>query len=235
MDGLLPIWKPEGLSSFDVIREVKHKLLKQLPGKVMIGHAGTLDPFAEGVLMVMLGKATKRFDEIMCWGKTYRAVAKIGAYSDTLDRTGKIELRGLNYELWNKNKSQIGEATKNFVGVIEQVVPQYSAAKYKGKPLYLYARKGIETPIKSKKVTIYSLEINDIRDDEVEFTVACSSGTYIRQLSYDLLKSLGIESYLVRLIREKVGNVGQEQCLSLSKVENADMAKSHLLPDGDES
>lgn len=225
MDGLLPVWKPTGVTSYDVIRRVK----KLLPRGYKIGHAGTLDPFAEGVLILMLGRsATKRFDEIQSWPKMYRAVARLGAYSDTLDRTGKIDSRK---EMLDSSKIQlkhIQNLAQKFVGEIEQSVPQYSAAKYKGKALYTYARRGIETPEKKKKVTLYSIKVIDYKSDTVEFVVTCSSGTYIRQLSYDIFHLLGIDSYLDTLVREQVGEIDREQSLSINQLENGDMGSLQI-------
>lgn len=228
MDGLLPIWKPSGITSYDVIRTFKHNY----PGS-KIGHAGTLDPFAQGVLILMLGKATRRFGEIQQWGKTYRALARLGAYSDTLDLTGKIVKSEIVKRL---EVNELQEITRNFVGVREQVIPQYSAAKYQGKPLYKYARAGVDTPQKQKKVTVYGIKIGKITmtngsDDlaTAEMTVECGSGTYIRQLSYDIYKMLGIESYLEELVREKIGEIDKKMCLEINELESVDKVRKQLL------
>jgi tRNA pseudouridine55 synthase len=237
MDGLLPVWKPTGISSFDVIRRLKHEVLATLPGKIKIGHAGTLDPFAEGVLIIMFGAATKKFDEIMTWGKTYRAVARLGASSDTLDRTGQIDSR---YQILDSSSitiDRINTCAQKFVGEIEQTVPSYSAAKYKGKTLYRYAREGIAVPEKKKRITIHSLTTLNIDFPKVELRVTCSSGTYIRQLSYDLFKTLGEESYLESLIRERVGEITQHDCLTFDQLTDVDMVaqRVRLFLDGSDS
>ena len=229
MDGLLPIWKPKGITSYDAIRA-----FKRLYKGVKIGHAGTLDPFAEGVLIIMLGKATKRFDEIQGWTKEYRAVARLGAKSDSLDETGNITVQS-EKGVGKFSEEKLKEVIKKYVGEIDQEVPQFSAAKYKGKPLYKYARKGEETPKKTKKITIYSLEVGNIEEEKVELSIRCSSGTYIRQLSYDIFKNLNIDSYLCDLMRERVGEIGKEECLTLPQLENEDMVRSRLLPFPDES
>lgn len=209
MDGILSINKPVGITSYDVIRKVKKLLREQEPPShkakaVKVGHAGTLDPFADGVLLILVGKATKRFDEIQGWQKTYRAVAKLGARSDTLDCTGVIENRKSNIE-HRMNKNDIQKVAVNFVGEIEQVVPSYAAAKYRGRKLYEYAREGVEIPEKKKQVTVYSIKVLRVLKGEVEMRVVCASGTYIRQLSYEIIKDLGVESYLSELTREAVG------------------------------
>lgn len=226
MDGMLPIWKPPGITSYDVIRVFK----KKFPG-IKVGHAGTLDPFAEGILILMLGKGTKLFNEIQKWGKRYRAVARLGASSDTLDVTG-LEKQVTSFEIQDsrKFKEQIIEVARYFVGEVEQEVPQYSAAKHKGMPLYKYARRGKETPKKTKLITIYDIKVGKINENEVELAVECSSGTYIRQLSYDIFKKLGIDSYLVKLVREQVGKIGVEACITVKELENEDKVKSRLQP-----
>lgn len=227
MQGLLPINKPAGITSYDVIRRVK-RVLKTLPNKVKIGHAGTLDPFASGVLILMLGKATKRFDEIQGWKKTYLATAKLGSSSDTLDRTGEITAQAPK-EVRELTKMQIQKVADKYIGEIEQEIPAYAAAKYKGRKLYEYARDGVKIPQKSKKVVIHSIEVLSTKDETVEMRVVCGSGTYIRQLSYDIMKELGIESYLDTLVRESVGEIGLDDCTITEQVTDADSLAKQLL------
>src|SRR3989339_1112825 len=219
MDGILPIYKPAGITSYDVIRQVKRMLLRGQK----VGHAGTLDPFAEGVLLLLLGKATKRFDEIQSWRKTYLATARLGYFSDTLDVTGQIN----KVPNLAEYSTKVQDVANRYVGTIEQVVPSYSAAKYKGKPLYKYARGGEDVPPKSKKVTVYSIKVLEPSESngsnhrtEVQMRVECGSGTYIRQLSYDIFHTLGIESYLTSLTRERVGEITTNDCNRLD-AENA--------------
>lgn len=208
----MPVNKVSGITSYDVIRRVK----KILPRGTKIGHGGTLDPFAEGVLLLLLGMATKRFDEIRSWKKTYLATAKLGATSDTLDCTGAISMKRevLSMKL---GKEEIEKVADKYVGEIEQEVPAYAAAKYKGRKLYEYAREGKEVPKKVKKVMIYAIEVLEVTEEEVQMRVTCGSGTYIRQLSYDILHELGVESYLDKLIREKVGKYELKDCKNLSR------------------
>jgi len=225
MEGLLAVNKPVGMSSFEVVKKVR----RLLPRKTKIGHAGTLDPFADGVLVLMIGKATKSFDKIQTWNKTYRSVAKVGASSDTLDCTGKIELGSKNHELWAGNIQEVQKIADKYVGGIEQVVPSYAAAKYKGKKLYEYARAGVEVPEKKKKVTVYSIKVVRANNDEVEMLVGCSSGTYIRQLSYDIMKELEIESYLESLRREAIGEITLEICTKSDLIDSLDKVEQNLL------
>lgn len=215
MDGILPVYKPVGLTSYDCIRRLK----RLLPRGIKVGHAGTLDPFAEGVLLILLGSATRRFDEIRGWHKTYLAGARLGYCSDTLDVTGSIELCHSN----TVTLEQIEEGIKKYVGEIEQLIPAYSAAKVAGRPRYMYARRGEEIPAKSKVVQIDSISVQSYRSLDqsalVEMRVVCGSGTYIRQLSYDIFRSLGIESYLETLVREAVGDIKIDDCLRLEQLE----------------
>ncbi len=196
---ILPVYKPVGMTSFDVIRDFKRAVHPDFK----IGHGGTLDPFADGVLLLLLGKATKKMNELQALPKTYKATAKLGASSDTLDRTGSV---GKQLTAYSLRREQIEAAAKNFVGEIEQEIPDYSATKINGVPRYKLARAGKEMEKKSKLVTIYKLEIEKIEGELVTFVTTVSSGTYIRQLSYDIFKSMGIDSYLESLTRTKIGD-----------------------------
>ncbi len=222
INGILPIYKPKGITSYDVIRKFK----KETGFKGKIGHAGTLDPFAEGVLLLLLNKATKKFDEIQKWQKVYRAVAVMGASSDTLDITGKIvqqencpapSLETIEFE------------ARSLVGELDQVVPSYSAAKHKGVPLYKLAREGKKVPQKIKEVVIYHISIKRYEFPELEFEADVSSGTYVRQLSYDLLKNVGVESYLKELTRLAIGQVNLEQVCRLDTFNNGSW-KEFIIP-----
>ncbi|MFH2085417.1 MAG: tRNA pseudouridine(55) synthase TruB [bacterium] len=211
MDGILPVYKPVGMTSYDVIREFKRIVHPDFK----IGHGGTLDPFANGVLLLLLGKATKKMNELMELPKMYRAVARLGARSDTLDCTGTIEDIPTNQQT-SASMKDIKQATGKFVGEIEQEIPDYSAAKINGQPRYRLARRGEMMEKKSKIVTLYSLTIESIGKDFVTFTATVSSGTYIRQLSYDIFKSMGIESYLEALTRTKIDDFNIEKCCQIN-------------------
>lgn len=216
MDGILPVYKPVGITSFDVIRAFKRaQFTGSLPVKYKVGHGGTLDPFADGVLLLLLGVATKQMSALSALRKTYRAVAQLGARSDTLDRTGEITQCHSD----TVTRAQIEDVAQGFVGEIEQVIPDYSAAKIHGVPRYKLARRGEMIEQKSKRVTIYSLKVlrfdESIHRSRVEFEATVSSGTYIRQLSYDIFKSIGIESYLERLTRTKIGKYRLNDCVRI--------------------
>jgi len=207
MNGILPVYKPVGITSFDVIREFKRAVRHDFK----VGHSGTLDPFADGALLLLLGKATKRMNELSALPKTYRATAVLGASSDTLDVTGTIS----KFSNPKFSNSQIEEAAKKFVGEIEQVIPDYSATKINGIPRYKLARQGVAMEAKSKMVKIYKLEIEKIDNDKVTFSATVSSGTYIRQLSYDIFKSMGVESYLESLTRTQIGTYTIDNCVKI--------------------
>ncbi len=217
MNGILPVYKPAGISSYEVIRK-----FKQTGFKNKIGHAGTLDPFAEGLLLLLLGKATKKFAEIQKWQKIYRAVAVMGAKSNTLDIEGEIEPQK---NCPTPSLEEIEFEGRSLIGEMEQVVPAFSAAKHKGVPLYKLARAGRETPQKTKWVQIYHLSVKRYEFPELEFEADVSSGTYIRQLSYDWLKSLGVESYLKKLTRLAIGKISIEDACKVDEFENGGWEK----------
>ena len=183
LNGILNINKPEGITSFDVIRK-----LKRITGRVKIGHAGTLDPMATGVLPVCIGKATKSIDYIMNESKIYRTVFKLGVSTDTYDREGKVVSTADSSLI---TLEDINKILPNFRGVIKQIPPMYSALKVQGKRLYEMAREGIEIDRIPREVTIYSLELLSYSHPFLELRICCSKGTYIRSLCRDIGESLG--------------------------------------------
>lgn len=219
MDGILPINKPTGITSYDVIRAFK----KESGYDDKIGHAGTLDPFAGGALLLLLGKATKKFKEIQKWEKTYVAKAVLGKSSDTLDKTGKI----VEQEKFEEpSLEKIEKVLPKYLGKIEQKVPAYSAAKSGGVPLYKLARRGKEIPEKKKLVEIKKLEIINYEFPYLTFSASVSSGTYIRQLAYDWLRELNIESYLEELTRIKIGKINlKTDCCEVESFASGDWKK----------
>lgn len=212
MDGILLVDKPAGISSYDAIRDIKKTGYK---GK--IGHAGTLDVFAEGLLILLLGKGTKKFGEFQNMKKEYVAVAKLGYYCPTLDVDGEVVKKGETRKI---DKDEFEKAARRFLGKIKQRIPDYSATKIKGKTRYSLARKGVKLEDKFKEVEIGEIEILEIEESAARFKAVVSSGTYIRQLSYDMFLSLGVESVLEKLTRTRVGKYKLEDALSLSEVKN---------------
>lgn len=197
--------KPLDWTSFQAVNKMKYKLKREfnLPKKFKIGHAGTLDPRATGLLIVCCGKFTKKIPEIQDAPKEYWAEIKIGVQTESYD-TEKPEI--LHQDFAHITEEQIKEVLEKFVGEIEQKPPVYSAIKVDGQRAYNLARAGEEVEMKSRKTTIFY--IKDIKIDLplVSFTVGCSKGTYIRSLAHDIGQELGVGAYLTQLRRTKIGD-----------------------------
>lgn len=216
MNGLFLINKPKGKTSFWVVNFLKRRF-----GLKKIGHAGTLDPLATGLLILMVGKYTKKFDSFQKMKKEYKAEIVFGQRTDTYDAEGKII---------DKYKSSIAlsekkllEVFKKYIGCIEQTPPLYSAVKIKGQPAYKRARRGENFEIKPKSVTIYNLKINKIQKNKLFLTINCSSGTYIRSLANDLGNDLGTGAYLENLRRIGIGNYKIKDAKLLDMVKITDL------------
>lgn len=212
MNGVVNIYKEAGFTSHDVVAK-----LRGILGMKKIGHTGTLDPDAVGVLPVCLGKATKICDMITDWDKTYEAVMLLGTVTDTLDISGQV----LSQKDVNVTTVEIMDVIDSFIGEIQQVPPMYSALKQNGKKLYELARQGIEVERKPRTVTIKSIHINDIdlEDNTVTFTVECSKGTYIRSLCDDIGEKLGCGACMKKLTRKRVGMFGIDDSITLDQLE----------------
>ncbi len=197
--------KPLDWTSFQAVNKMKYKLKREfnLPKKFKIGHAGTLDPRATGLLIVCCGKFTKKIPEIQDAPKEYWTEIKIGVQTESYD-TEKPEI--LHQDIAHITEEQIKEVLETFVGEIEQKPPVYSAIKIDGQRAYNLARAGEEIEMKSRKTTIFY--INDIKINLplVSFTVGCSKGTYIRSLAHDIGQELGVGAYLTQLRRTKIGD-----------------------------
>lgn len=220
MDGVINVNKPSGITSFDVIRHIK-----KVTGIKKIGHTGTLDPLATGVLPICIGKATKAVEYIMNDYKIYKAQLKLGVTTDTYDREGTI----LETSEVDVSKEAIINCINSFVGEISQVPPIYSAIKVKGKRLYELAREGIEVEISSRTISIYEINILNIENPYVTFIVKCSKGTYIRSLCYDIGKKLKCGATMWNLERTQSGNISIDNSINLNEIDNNNIEK-HLLP-----
>ena len=198
MDGIINVYKEPGFTSHDVVAKLRGILHMK-----KIGHTGTLDPDAQGVLPVCLGKATKLCGMITDWGKTYEAVMLLGKTTDTQDITGSVLSESELGE--DITAEKVTEVINSFVGEYMQVPPMYSALKVNGKKLYELARSGIEVERKARKVYIHSIEIKDISLPRVTMTVNCSKGTYIRTLCHDIGETLGAGGCMEELLRIKSG------------------------------
>ncbi len=210
MNGVLNIYKEAGFTSHDVVAKLRG-ILKQKK----IGHTGTLDPDAEGVLPVCLGNATKLCGLLSDKEKTYEAVLLLGQTTDTQDVSGTV----LGTAPVTAGEEEIREAVLGFLGDYDQVPPMYSARKVGGKKLYELAREGKEVERKARRVRILALEIHWIRLPEVSFSVTCSSGTYIRTLCQDIGEKLGCGGCMKSLLRTRVDRFRVEDSLRLSEIE----------------
>jgi tRNA pseudouridine55 synthase len=200
--GLLVLDKPKGRTSYDCVHRVK-----LTSGLARVGHCGTLDPQAEGVLLVLVGKATRCQDGMLGLKKTYWLRAELGRQSSTGDRDGVIEKES---EFRHISRSQLEATLVDFRGDISQVPPRYAALKYRGKPYYAYARKGIEIPRSARTVQVYDIQLLDFEPPYWEARVECARGTYIRTLVEDISVRLGTVGLLDALIREAVGPYRRE-------------------------
>ncbi|MFA6078893.1 MAG: tRNA pseudouridine(55) synthase TruB [Candidatus Omnitrophota bacterium] len=210
MDGVLIIDKPSGWTSHDVVNFIRRRFdVKK------VGHAGTLDPMATGVLVMLIGKYTKASSRFMSADKEYYAEMKLGGTSDTGDAWGKVVASGVTVDI---KEDKIREVFKGFLGSIEQVPPIYSAVKHKGKKLYELARKGISVKVEPRTIFIEKLDITKIELPEVAFKVCCSKGTYIRQLCVDIGSRLGCGAYLSKLERTRSGAFHIENAMSIEEL-----------------
>lgn len=218
MDGIINVYKEKGFTSHDVVAKLRGILHQK-----KIGHTGTLDPDATGVLPVCVGRATKVCELLTDQSKTYIAVARLGVVTDTQDLTGEIlEERPVRVSL-----PQIRQTAAGFVGDIWQMPPMYSAVRVNGKRLYEMARQGIEVERKKRKITVHSCEITDFAPERNEFTmtVCCSKGTYIRTLCQDIGEKLSCGACMASLVRTQVGGFMLEHAVTLSQIEELSQEK----------
>lgn len=210
MNGVLNIFKPKGMSSFDAVRVVK-----KVAGTGKVGHTGTLDPEATGVLPICIGKATKIIDYIMDSEKVYEVTLKLGIRTTTYDLEGEV--------LEERDPSHLTEeetlnAINSFKGEYSQIPPMYSALKQNGVRLYELARKGIEVERKGRLVNIYNLEDIKINNPYISMKVTCSKGTYIRSLCYDIGEKLGVFATMTQLNRAKTSVFSQEKSININEL-----------------
>lgn len=210
LDGVLVLYKPQGPTSADCLNQIKRCI-----GRVKIGHAGTLDPLARGVLVVLLGAATKIAPYVTEGEKTYLGRALLGVSTDTYDIQGAITAES---SVEGLTEDQVRREVEAWTGTFDQEVPGYSAAKHQGQPLYALARKGLETPVKTKPVTIHEAHVVEVDLPRVSFRVRCSAGTYIRSLVHSLGKRLGCGATLEALEREASHPFGVEDALHLEDI-----------------
>ena len=213
INGLLIIDKPLGFSSNQTLSKIKW-----LYNPKKAGHTGTLDPLATGILPVCLGEATKFSSYLFDANKTYVAKIKLGFTSSTADAEGT--LKDLNIVKF-PNKTEVTNVLKTFEGAIEQTPPMYSALKHDGKPLYEYARQGIQIPRKKRIITIFSIKLINLEKDELILEINCSKGTYIRTLAEDIGEKLKVGGYLSSLRRTVVGSLTINDAIALDSIEES--------------
>lgn len=215
--------KPLDWTSFDVVRKIRNLIkIKK------VGHAGTLDPLASGLLIVCTGKFTKKINEYMGMEKEYTGTFTLGAVTPTYDLESEpVEIKDFS----NVTEEQIHAATGPFTGEIQQVPPIHSAIKQDGKPVYLMARKGLDVKLEARTITIKSFTIEKIELPVVYFKVVCTTGTYIRSLAHDYGKQLGCGGYLSSLRRTRIGEFTAEDALGMEqlahKIENEALSEGH--------
>lgn len=225
MEGLILVHKPKGMTSHDIVIRIR-KIL----GQKKIGHFGTLDPLATGLLIVAVGKATRLFPYYLPSAKTYQGRIRLGFATDTYDSEGKsISKESKNYP----DKKVLLDNMKKFLGEIQQVPPPYSAKKYKGEALYKRVRGKKEYYLRPQKVVIHFFHLNNYSPPFVDFDVKCSSGTYIRSIAHDLGLNLGCGAHLNQLIRTEIGEFCLTESFTLEEIDNmffSGQASKFLLP-----
>ena len=211
---LLLINKPYKWTSFDVVGKIRNSFK---PLKLKVGHAGTLDPLATGLLILCTGKLTKKIDEYQAQEKEYTGTLYLGATTPSYDLETEIDH---TFEIDQITEAQIRDTCKQFIGDIEQVPPVHSAVKVDGERLYMKARRGETFEVKTRKVSISEFEITRIELPEVDFRVVCSKGTYIRSLVYDFGKALNNGAYLAKLRRTRSGNFHVDEAYGVMELVN---------------
>ena len=223
MNGIINIYKPKGMTSHDVVYKIR-----RITGIKKVGHTGTLDPDAEGVLPICIGKGTRLSDMLTFSDKRYTAVLRLGITTDTQDMTGTV----LTESEVSVTREQLEEAVNRFIGEIEQIPPMYSAVKIGGKKLYELARKGVEVERKPRKITIYSIELLEFDGISAVIDVRCSKGTYIRTLCYDIGEMLGYGGCMASLTRTGSSVFTIDGAKRLEDLTTENIAEFIIPPDG---
>lgn len=211
--GVFLIDKPLEWTSFDVVNKLRYRLKNLLKDKKLkVGHAGTLDPLATGLLIVCVGKMTKQIDSFMGQPKTYTGTFKLGATTPTYDRETAEDA---HFPTEHITPSVLEAARQQFLGEIDQLPPIYSAIKQEGTPLYELARKGKEVVVAPRRITIHQFDIQPITNENIEFYVHCAKGTYIRSLAFDFGKACNSGAYLTALRRTAIGDFSIDKAWDL--------------------
>ncbi|WP_085535425.1 tRNA pseudouridine(55) synthase TruB [Massilibacteroides vaginae] len=210
--------KPLTWTSFDLVNKFRYKLSRKLNvKKIKVGHAGTLDPLATGVMIICTGKATKRIDEFQYQTKEYVATIKLGQTTPSFDLETEVDHE---YPTEHISRALLDQVLPNFIGKIEQVPPVYSACKIEGKRAYELAREGKEVELKSKTLVIDELELLSCELPVLKLRIVCSKGTYIRALARDIGLALGSGAHLIALERTRIGDVTLDKCMSPEDIDS---------------
>lgn len=226
---VIAVDKPYRWTSFDAVKRVRGALLRATRlRKLKVGHAGTLDPLATGVMIIVTGRATKEIERLQSGIKEYVATIALGATTPSFDLETEIDAR---YETGHITRDLVEQTLTRFVGVIEQIPPAYSACKIDGRRAYKMARSGQEVTLKPKVLVIDEIELIEFAPDEIKLRVVCSKGTYIRALARDIGEALGSGAHLTALRRTRVGDITVDDCMSIDEavemINNAEI----VLPD----
>jgi len=212
---IIYIDKPLHWTSFDAVKRIRGTLTRRLKvKKLKVGHAGTLDPLATGVMIICTGKATKQIDELQAGVKEYIATIALGATTPSFDLETEIDA---TYPTEHITQELVNETLKQFTGEIQQIPPAFSACKIDGKRAYKMARKGQEVELKAKLLVIDEIELLEYSPTSIVVRVVCSKGTYIRALARDIGQALNSGGHLTALRRTKVGNISVDQCMSVEQ------------------
>ena len=207
--------KPLHWTSFDLVSKIRYKISRSLRiKKIKVGHAGTLDPLATGVMIICTGKATKKIEEFQYQNKEYIATLRLGATTPSFDLETEIDE---TFETSHITRELIEETLQQFTGSIEQVPPAFSACKIEGNRAYQLARKGLEVELKPKLLVIDEIELQSFHEDILTIRIVCSKGTYIRALARDIGRALDSGAHLIALQRTRIGDVTLDKCLSVDE------------------
>ena len=212
---ILLIYKPLGWTSFDAVKRVRGALARRMKVKrLKVGHAGTLDPLATGVMVICTGRATKRIDQLQAVVKEYIATLSLGATTPSFDLETEVDA---TYPIDHITRQLAEETLQKFVGSIEQIPPAFSAVKIDGQRAYKMARKGQTPELKAKTLVIDEIELLDFAPDRLTLRIVCSKGTYIRALARDIGEALGSGAHLTALRRTRVGEFTIDRCMSVDE------------------
>ncbi len=221
MDGIVNVMKPAGMTSHDVVAK-----LRRIYHTRKVGHTGTLDPDAVGVLPVCIGQATRLVEYLTDKEKTYKAVLMFGSETDTQDASGEVVKMT---DLPTLTRDEFVVVTKQFIGEIQQIPPMYSAIKKDGQPLYKLARQGVEVEVEARPVVIHDIHVLMYQPESAMLEIRCGKGTYIRTLCQDLARACGSSGHMAYLMRTKSGVFGADTAVQLSKLEACEHPEQYLM------